>query len=398
MKNILLISTVNLFNNPRLVKEIHFFSEQNYHVSVICFDIGYGDKNSLILEHNFTNTRFIKLSGLRSPFLKWAQSSIFNKIALAINPFFKKSISINAIAHNKRTYLINKALKSIDTEFDLIIAHTLGALQPAYKQSLNTNSEFAFDMEDYHPGELIHHKNRDVEINRRKFLLRSILPKAKYSTYASPLFIPETNTLFKLPLKNQYTINNGFFSNEFILNNLTDSKINLIWYSLNISEGRGLELILPILKKYAEKIQLTLIGNLDEKFDKQYNISNSSFISFLGHLPQKKLHMELSKSDIGLSLEQKSKDLNRDLCLTNKIISYFQAGLYIIASPTKSQKNLIQENPNAGLISYNLEKDLLFIIENIESIRLNKEKRFLAGKSLSWDSEQKKYKEILENV
>ena len=53
MKNILLISTVNLFNNPRLVKEICFFQEQQYTVYVICFDVGFGDDKSLEIEKKF---------------------------------------------------------------------------------------------------------------------------------------------------------------------------------------------------------------------------------------------------------------------------------------------------------------------------------------------------------
>ncbi len=397
-KKVLFITTTNLYNNPRLVKELYLFSGLNYSVTSIVFDVGYGDDKSIDIEQKLSEVNFIKISALRNPFMPWLFSSIYGKAATIMNYFFKNSLVINAIAHNKRTFLINQKLKVNKQKYDLIFSDTLGALYPAYQFSKKTNTPFAFDMEDYHPGELNYSKKPLLEIERREFLLKSILPKATFTTYAAPLFLLETNKLFKTPLKNQYVINNGFLSKEFDLQHNNLPKVNLVWYSLNISNGRGLELILPIIKKYSEKIHLTLIGKLNQSFDEEHQISKATFITLLGHLSQKKLHQELCKADIGLSLEQSVTDLNRDLCLTNKIISYCQAGLYILATPTRAQKDLIDTNPNLGIISTDLDQSMVTIIETIDEIRKNKESRFNHGEKFSWDTEKEKYKKILTNV
>jgi hypothetical protein len=397
-KKVIFITTTNLYNNPRLVKELHLFSGLSYSVTAIVFNVGYGDDKSIDIESKLPNVNFIKISALRDPLFSWLFSTIAEKAAISITSLLKNSLLANAIAHNKRTFLINRKLKVNNQKFDLIISDTLGALYPAYQLSKKTNTPFAFDMEDYHPGEQNYSKNPLVEIRRREFLLESMLPKATFTTYAAPLFLTETNKLFKTPLKKQYVINNGFLSEEFELCHNSSSKINLVWYSLNIAQGRGLELILPIIKKFSDKIHLTLIGKLNPDFDKNFQISEFSNITLLGHLSQKRLHQELCKADVGLSLEQSSTDLNRDLCLTNKIISYCQAGLYILATPTQAQKDLIHNNPSLGVVSGNLEQNVVKIIETIDGIRKNKEARFNHGEKFSWDAEQEKYKMILKNV
>lgn len=397
-KKVLFISTTNLYNNPRLVKELQLFTDLSYDLTSIVFNVGYGDDKSIEIERKLPNVNFIKISALRHPFFSWLSSTIIEKATINITRFFKKSLRANAIAHNKRTFLINRKLKANTKKFDLIISDTLGALYPAYQLSKKTKTPFAFDMEDYHPGEQNYSKQPQLEVRRREFLLKSMLPKATFTTYASPLFLTETNKLFKASLKNQYVINNGFLSEEFELYHNSSPKINLVWYSLNIAQGRGLELILPIIKRYSDRIHLTLIGKLNSDFDKNFQISEFSNITLLGHLSQKRLHQELCKADVGLSLEQSSTDLNRDLCLTNKIISYCQAGLYILATPTQAQKNLINNNPNLGVVSENLEQNVIKIIDTIDDIRKNKESRFNYGKKFSWDAEQEKYKMILENV
>lgn len=394
MKKLLFISTTNLFSNPRLVKELHYFSEKGHQISAIVFKIGYGDIESTKIESTLTNVNFIHLSALKKPFFTWFFSSIISSFLIKIWPLFKTNLLISSYASNKRSIIINQYLAAHSDKHDLAIAHTLGALYPAYIYSKKNNSILGFDMEDYHPGELIKQNQKEEEA-RRKFILKKIIPSCNYTSYASPLFIDETNCLLKKPLKNQLVIHNSFSASEFSYTDNSSEKISLIWYSLTIAEGRGLELILPLIEKNADHLELTLIGNLDENFDKKFNITNAKHINFLGSLSQKELHKELCKADVGLSLEQKSTDLNRDLCLTNKIISYCQAGIYIFATATQAQKKLIGDYPELGIISTNFEKDFPLMIKEITNIRANKQARFNIGNKLSWEIEQKKYENII---
>jgi hypothetical protein len=48
-------------------------------------------------------------------------------------------------------------------------------------------------------------------------------------------------------------------------------------------------------------------------------------------------------------LEDGSVDLNRNLCLTNKIWSYLLAGLFIVASETEAQRRFLEDFPGHGV-------------------------------------------------
>lgn len=399
IKRILFITTTNLFSNPRLVKELLYFSHKGYSIQVICFKIGVGDKESTLIEKKLNRIEFIHLTALQSPFLPWFISSFMQKLSIFLWSIFKTNILLTAYASNKRSILIHQYLKKIVPKSDLVIAHTLGALYPVYFFSQKHGITFSFDMEDYHPGELIK-TDEENEKYRRELLLANILPKSFYISFASPLFKTALEKILQKDIPKSVVIHNGFHQNEFDfidpINN--NDKVQLIWYSLTIAEGRGLEKILPIIAKLEDKVHLTLVGNLSINFDEKYHISSSSFITHLGFLPQEKLHTLLCKADVGLALEQVDTDINRNLCLTNKIISYCQAGIYIFASNTLAQKNLIENYPDLGIISTNFNDDLIFVIENIKTIRSNKKNRFHLGKQFSWESEQKKLDEFIQHV
>lgn len=397
-KKILLITSTNLFSNPRLVKEINLLSSLQYQLTVISFIIGVGDEQSKAIEEKFLDVKFIHLSAKRNSLLNWLGISIINKLSRFIWVLFKYNLKITAYASNKRTIQLHYFLKTHKEYYNLIIAHTLAPLYASYIYSSQRNIPFAFDMEDYHPGELIKEDIKNEKL-RRSYLLKKILPHSYYTSFASPLFQIELDNLLQHPLKNSISIYNGFSKNEFdFISANSSEKINLIWYSLTIDKGRGLEEILPVISELSDKIHLTLIGNLDPIFDKKHHISNSKHITYLGYLSQIELHTTICSCDIGLALEQQKTDLNRDLCLTNKIISYCQAGIYIFASNTKAQTQLINNFPELGIISTDFSKDLKFIIENIQAIRERKKNRFEIGSKFSWETQQKKLQDIIKNV
>lgn len=72
-------------------------------------------------------------------------------------------------------------------------------------------------------------------------------------------------------------------------------------------------------------------------------------ISFVLPVLPWQLPMFIAKHDIGLAIEDPSIR-NRDLTITNKILQYMNAGLGIVASDTKGQREALSFAPGAGLI------------------------------------------------
>ncbi len=397
-KKILFISSANLTTNPRLAKELKFAVEQGYEVDFVGFKIGgWSDeveKNTI----ESIKANFYYLSALRKPFFSWLVGSLIEKILQIIYPIFKNSLKINAFAHSKRSFLLHNFLKKNKNKYDLIIAHVLPTLYPAYKFSKRTNTAFIFDVEDYHPGEHID-KDAENEKKRREFLMIKLLPKAKYVTYASPLIREYTLKLLKnYSEKTHLVINNCFSQSEFQFKENNNEKIKFVWFSQNIAQGRGLEIILPEIEKFKDKIEVTLIGNLYQDFYDEFLVKYTDFVKIVPPMPQKQLNLKLSEFDVGMAIELKTADFNRDICLTNKIWAYFQAGLYIFATDTKAQQLFLQEHPEHGIVALNhlndVERKLVMIIQKIDKIRGDKKKRFEEAKKFSFEVERQKLLKI----
>ncbi|NOZ34232.1 MAG: glycosyltransferase family 4 protein [Chlorobi bacterium] len=401
-KKLLFISATNLTVNPRILKELKYAVSQNYNVDFIGFNSGnWSDKiDEKIIKNIEANFNYI--STTRKPFFKWFIGSVTERLYKKLYLLRKKNLKINAYAHSKRTLLLNNYLQKNYKKYDLIIAHTLPTLYPAYKFANRTNTKFTFDIEDYHPGEIVP-TDTENEPARRIFLMKNILPEASFITYASPLIGKYSLKLLNNYPENKHNlINNCFSQTEFKFAENNSDKIKFVWFSQNISPGRGLELVIPALEKFKNKIELHLIGNLYADFNDNFLSKYSDFIKFHKPLSQKELNLKLAEFDIGLAVEISAVDLNKKIALSNKIFAYTQSGLYVLATDTPAQINFIQEHKNIGLISeQNIESfanSIEKIINNISQIRKNKKSRFNYAQKLSWEKESEKILEIWNEI
>lgn len=338
----------------------------------------------------------INIPAAKQNFLFWLKATLLNRFLA----YFKPSIlPVNFLAYaaNKRSWQLMQYLKKSAFDFDQIQAHNLGALYPAYYWAKKKQKTFSFDVEDFHPDEKIVFQAL-WEKQRRIRLMKLLLPAAKYVSAASPMISWQTEKLIN---RKAITINNSFpeaeFKNpEIALDNV---KLKLIWFSQNISFGRGLEQFIDVAKCFADAISITLIGNLDVEFEKKYISQNVGFISVLKPMNQEQLHANLAYFDVGLALEDLNADFNRNICLTNKIWAYFQSGLYILATDTLAQNAFINQHSNHGQL-INLKKellknDLIKMLENKQSLVSEKFSRYISAKTYSFEKEMSQVKDQL---
>ncbi len=427
-KRILFLTTSNLATNPRLVKEVQLALQFQYGVTIMMFKLhNWSDAKSIQLKDQLLKINnndksylnIVEIEAIPSNKLKWIFLGVTEKLAKKASGFLPKYLKLNALANNRRSLQLYHLSQKIKDQPDLICAHNMGALYPAHQLSELWNVPFVFDVEDYHPGEIVS-KSGETAKNRTEFLMQSLLPKAKSLTFASPLIAKYTLDLIGGHASNAVVLN-GFNDKEFCLSpssedNLVkkDVPFKLVWFSQKISFGRGLEELFNALDIISEshpniKISLTLIGELDSNFDtieiskirKKLENTNLSLI-IKDPLGQKELHATLSQFDIGLALEFNSRDLNRQICLTNKIITYAQVGLYILATNTKAQEQFITDYPEFGVLSgqseVEISETLLQLYKEKDDISANKALRFQKGKHLSWDSEQIKIQELWSQI
>jgi hypothetical protein len=387
-----------LATNPRLVKEIELALQIEISVCVLCFEFDNWSKplNDKIKKRLISKISYHGIPGNRKPFGRWLLSSLLFSISKRVLLFFPGNKLFLSVRSNKRSWLLLKELRRTKGKFDLVVAHNPGSFYPAMRFAKKNKIAFGIDLEDYHPGE----SNNKKLSTLSKRLNNVVLPEAGYITAASPLILEFSESDLSVPLKNKDVLLNYFPSTEFsIPGNKSSEKLTLVWFSQNISFNRGLEQLIPAIKNN-DQIELHLIGNVDESFQKQW-LSDSNNIKRYPSLPQSELHRQLAHYDVGLAIEP-GKDLNNELAISNKMLAYFQSGLYIMASKTKAQEKFINEHPEYGILTSLLSEDLnqtiQKFIEQKQSLRASAIERYENAKKYGWENESAKLVEIWKNT
>lgn len=405
MKTVCLISTGQPSTNPRLIKEADSLSERGFDVTAICSfwsSWAYGYDDEILSDAKW---KCIYVGG--NPISDKARY-LYTRLRFKMSRYF----SINALENYRlsRTTpeLIEKA-KSLKA--DLYIGHNLGALPAAVIAAEHNSSKCGFDAEDFHSGmNSSYEKNSNIDRFNEK-IERKYLYKCDYITSASK------------KISEAYTRKYGIDEPETVLNvfplNLRPVKLRdhdyrkplkLYWFSQTIGPKRGLEDVIRAMGiiNYPD-IELHLLGHPDNNIYKTfYKISRQSNFDFhriIFHKPDlpEKMVKVASEFDIGLALEQ-DITINRDICLTNKMFTYFLAGNAIIATDTAGQRE-IKNSANRAIKFYepgNIQK-LAEIInywyENRDELsKARNESWKLGTNKFNWDIEKHKFIQIVNRI
>ena len=360
--------------------------QNKYQVQVICFEFNNWSKkmnDELLLR--FSTVEFIILPTDRRPFFLWLSSVIKESFYRILSKKIPLGLSKIAQAVSRRSDLLVNAINKVENA-DLVIGHNPGALYPTLVASKKFSCPSGFDVEDYHPGEGNDKHLRNITL----LLMKKSLSKFDYVSFASNLIQKKVAVDLGMINKNWFSILNYFPKNEFVCPKENNNAIiKFVWFSQNINSGRGLENILYLFEDETLNIELHLYGNLDMIF---YSEVLSKYKNIIIHspLPQIELHQALSEYDIGLALDI-ANDENRDLAITNKILAYLQAGLYILASDISAHQYIFDQHENHGVFFSNSKTENVLLIKKIKSeieiIRLNKINRYTGFKQYCWENE-----------
>lgn len=388
--------------NPRLVKEADILTAAHYQVTVI---------------YQYWNSWGTAMDELLLPAKKWQSirvggdpkqkrltyffSRIFHKIALfaykcGIDYFAKYALARSSF------FLIRAAKKH---KADLYIAHNLAALPAAVFAAEKYKSKCGFDAEDFHRQETTDDL-KSVDLQLKSSIENVFIPKLNYMSVASPLIGEAYDQLYK---NRPACILNVFPKTEKVTKINVNQTLKLVWFSQYIGFGRGLEIVFTALSQLTElDFELHLIGFLSAEMEKF--MQNDSFpkniiskITIHAPLPPDQLLSFISRFDIGLATEI-SQPLNRDICLSNKIFSYIQAGLAVLASDTTAQKQLVSTWPQIGkLYDKNSIENLTACIKDFyadrELLSSCKKNAFELGQTaLNWETESIKFLSLIENT
>ncbi|WP_419701086.1 glycosyltransferase [Mucilaginibacter sp. NFX135] len=405
MKHITFITTGQPSTNPRLVKEAETLIKLGYQVKVICcfyqgwareFDLEIINRNQGVYIYCGGDPVHEKLSYYKTRLRQKTSLRLFN---------YTKAFGIpeNAISrtHAEALYIA----RSIKT--DLYIAHNLGALPVAVLAAKFNQAKVGYDAEDMHSGQFKTKTEKGYLLN--KFIEEKYFPQTDYFTAASPLIAQNYKQIY--PYLNPVVINNVFPKTDLPIrpNIDTASPLKLFWFSQTIGAERGIENIIEAMALIDKPTELHLLGNCSAGDElaimelAKYNRLAPGQIHFHKPIAPDELFKFAAQFDIGMATET-APNLNRDICLTNKIFTYIQAGLAIIASDTQAQRLFMEQHPTTGCLYQkdditSLANCLLEYAENPESLIQTKQMNYQLGQTeLNWENESMIFQHVVESV
>lgn len=389
-KKIAIITGQHLVSNPRVWKEANFLSSIGYKISIfsIWYDRKLLQKDVELISKSIDYHAGFSLIITWRNFLVVLFSKLIQKISNLNFILFKKT-SIYQIVYSPRTQLrkINKQ------NFDLFICHQEAGLLLGV-QLLKIGARVAFDFEDWYSQDYLK-QSRPV----------NLLKKAESYAIQHGAFITCTSNSMSDALSKHYntknaieTIYNSFPESSDVENEVTKIPNSLVWFSQHLGSDRGLEPFLDSIKLIAKPLQIHLIGQCKAiyKYSLEKLLSNTPHTLFFHPLlSHHELMKFIQKFEIGLALEL-NYPLSRNLTITNKILTYLQMGLRVIASKTIGQLELKDDFDNHILyVDLSNSSDIAIKIEQT-LFSINNASLLNIQAKYEWEEQAKKIQKLVD--
>ncbi len=320
---------------------------------------------------------------LASLFARWTGARWFTTAAVARSSFF----------------LVSEAKKH---QADLYIGHNLGALPATVIAAKKHSKPCGFDAEDFHRNELSDNET-DFEVKLKTQIENKFILMVTYFSASSG---PIANAYQQLyPMLYPLVIRNVFSKKNIAASPLVNNynkPLKLVWISQTIGPNRGLETLIEALDMIGPEFELHLLGQSTVEFNKLLNRGKTK-LHFYAPISSDQLAAFAALFDIGLALEP-GFSINNNLALSNKIFTYLQAGLAIIASDTTAQQGFLNQHPSVGKLYKKGSPESLAQI--LSYYHHNREQLFetrglalqLAREELNWETEKEQLLKLINSV
>lgn len=233
---------------------------------------------------------------------------------------------------------------------DLIIVHN-EAPHWVGVQLMKQGRKVAADIEDWHSEDLLPEDRLSRPLSKIRAVEQALVNRAAYATTTSQALAGALQA--KYGGRGLAVISNSFPLQPDPHRVPVGQPPSFFWFSQTLGPGRGLELFLSAWRQTRQPSRLALLGQPTAEFNRllltHLPADRHPLVDFLPPVSPAELPAIIARHDVGLALEQ-SSIVNRDLAVTNKLLQYLNAGLAIAASDTAGQREVLAQQPEAGLL------------------------------------------------
>ena len=351
MATVCLVTTGHPSTNPRLVKEADALAEAGYDVRVVATKFWqWASEADAAFDNRLWPISYVRFgemaTGVGETWVR-ARQRAAREVAARVGPRELPKALLERAVHYVTVDLRRLAEA---TTADLYIAHNLGALPAAAAAARRHGARLGFDAEDFHRGEL----SDSPENEARRALIAAVedryLPQCDYVTAASD-GISEAYAA-AVGIECPVTVLNVFplserdveVSADELAAEVPEGTRSLYWFSQTIGPGRGLEDAVHALPLLPDDVGLSLRGGWAAGYERDLRgladrLGVGHRLWWLAHCRPDEVVRRAAEHNVGLALEE-GATLNRDLCVTNKLFTYFLAGLPAAATATTGQRGV----------------------------------------------------------
>jgi glycosyltransferase involved in cell wall biosynthesis len=230
----------------------------------------------------------------------------------------------------------------------LTIVHVDGGLWVG-SRLLAAGHRVAADFEDWHSEDLLDESRRLLPLRLLRQVEGTLLHRAAFTTTTSEAM---TQALVeRYGGRRPHVLPNAFPLQSHPHQLRAGVPRSIIWFSQTVGPGRGLEAFITAWTRTLRPSRLVLVGHANpgyvERLRALVPTIRGGDLVVAGAVAPDALPALIAQHDIGLALEPRVPP-NKDLTISNKLLQYLNAGLAVLATPTRGQREVLERGPDAS--------------------------------------------------
>jgi len=349
-KRITVITAGHLSTCPRMLKAADALAEEGHDVHLVSTrsTAWASDADQAVLKRRRDRWQWSVVDYTRqgAP-LTYVTSGVKQKLARSVSRF-RSTIPFRVAAKalfRVHDHLVRAALA---TKADFFYGGTVGAMGATFESATRTGCEYALDLEDFYSGD----HPEDAKLTR-------LVERVETETVGGARFLTAASAGIANVYRSSFGVEPVVINNTFPLPSQvprtapSGGPLKLYWFSQTIGRGRGLEDAVEALRRAGIPAELHLRGNADTDFVahlESFVSKDAPNLRLVVHAPASPDEMVelLADFDVGLATEQ-GASVNREVCLTNKALTYILGGLALVMTETTGQRPLIEDLSEASI-------------------------------------------------
>jgi len=371
MKNICIITNDDPLKQPRVLRQLKYFTSLNNQFCV------YLISNSKVREYPVINYELERFSILKN----FIRIFLYIKTKNYENYFWTKK--------NK-----NLAKNLLKVKFDLIIVH--GIRNILLGQKIARGAKILFDAHEYYPENFSDNFWWRFSFkDYYHYLCKKYLNKTDYVITVSQGILEEYKRNFNV--KNIELITNAKNYKDIEPSKVNESHIKLIHHG-DCSSSRKLELMIEAAKYFNRNLHLHLMLVVSRGYEFYFKklkrmADKLENVHFIEPVPPDKIIDKINSFDIGLVFVPPT-NINLKYGLGNKFFEYIQARLMLITGPSIEMVKYIDKY-NLGKYTTSFEpKELAQLVNNLTANEIEEYKNNVNSCAFELSDEQENYSKL----